>query len=150
MVLIENKCKDGQQCNTYRFESTTSIKQFINVPLGFISQKTIDRKQNYYQAPIHSMIGKDIIRSIKDKYKTNETVISFKEGDKTYDIRTSNIQQLVKRFALRIFQQAKIDVNEGKYSFYYHRLNFFQFYSWISIHKTLYENYYDGFHNNIW
>lgn len=89
------------------------------------------------------MIGKDIIRSIKDKYKTNETVISFKEGDKTYDIRTSNIQQLVKRFALRIFQQAKIDVNEGK-------LNFFQFYSWISIHKTLYENYYDGFHNNIW
>jgi hypothetical protein len=60
------------------------------------------------------MIGKDIIRSIKDKYKTNETVISFKEGDKTYDIRTSNIQQLVKRFALRIFQQAKIDVNEGK------------------------------------
>jgi len=96
------------------------------------------------------MIGKDIIRSIKDKYKTNETVISFKEGDKTYDIRTSNIQQLVKRFALRIFQQAKIDVNEGKYPLCYHRLNFFQFYSWISIHKTLYENYYDGFHNNIW
>lgn len=96
------------------------------------------------------MIGKDIIRSIKDKYKTNETVISFKEGDKTYDIRTSNIQQLVKRFALRIFQQAKIDVNEGKYLLCYLRLNFFQFYSWISIHKTLYENYYDGFHNNIW
>lgn len=60
------------------------------------------------------MIGKDIIKSIKDKYKTNETVISFKDGDKVYDIRTSNIQQLVKKFALRIFNQAKIDVNEGK------------------------------------
>lgn len=30
------------------------------------------------------------------------------------------------------------------------RLNFYQFYSWISVHKTLYENYYDGFHNMIW
>jgi hypothetical protein len=61
------------------------------------------------------MIGVDIIKGIKDKYKTNETVISFKDGDKVYDIRTSNIQQLVKKFALRIFNQAKIDVNEGKY-----------------------------------
>lgn len=30
------------------------------------------------------------------------------------------------------------------------RLNFYQFYNWISVHKTLYENYYDGFHNTIW
>lgn len=60
------------------------------------------------------MIGTDIIKGIKDKYKTNETIISFKDGDKVYDIRTSNIQQLVKKFALRIFNQAKIDVHEGK------------------------------------
>lgn len=30
------------------------------------------------------------------------------------------------------------------------RLNFQQFYNWICIHKTLYENYYDGFHNQVW
>lgn len=29
-------------------------------------------------------------------------------------------------------------------------MNFEQFYYWISIHKRLYENYYDGFHNLIW
>lgn len=83
-------------------------------PLAVCSEKVIEIKENLYVAPLHSMIGKDIIKGIKDKYKTNETIISFKEGGKVYDIRTSNIQQLVKKFALRIFQEARIDVNGGK------------------------------------
>lgn len=111
MVLIENRNKDGHEVSTYRLESNISICQNL---AQFTSEKTFDRKENNYEAPLHSMIGKDIIKGIKDKYKTNETIISFKDGDKVYDIRTSNIQQLVKKFALRIFNQAKIDVNEGK------------------------------------
>ena len=60
--------------------------------------------------------------------------------DKTLDIKTINIQQLVKKFGQKIFKEAKIDVKTGK-------LNFQQFYNWISTHKALFENYYDGFHN---
>jgi hypothetical protein len=100
MVLVENKLKDGHTHSTYRLESNFNLRQHIQIT----SEKTFDRKEHIYEAPLHSVIGKDIVKSIKDKYKTNETVISFKDGDNVYDIRTSNIQQLVKKFALRIFQ----------------------------------------------
>ena len=113
MVLIENRSKDGCEYSTYRLDSNMSVRHNM-APLAVCSEKVIERKENLYVAPLHSMIGKDIIKGIKDKYKTNETIISFKEGDKVYDIRTSNIQQLVKKFALRIFQEARIDVNGGK------------------------------------
>ena len=31
-----------------------------------------------------------------------------------------------------------------------HRLNLRQFTEWIKQHNTLYKNYYQGFHNDIW
>jgi hypothetical protein len=55
------------------------------------------------------MIGKDVMRTIQEKYKDNETVIRLQDGENVYDIKTINIQQLVKRFARRIFHEAKID-----------------------------------------
>ena len=76
---------------------------------------TNEKREASYETPLPSAIGKDIIRNIKDKYRTHtETVISFKDGDKVIDIKTTNIQQLVKRFAHRIFEESKIDVAEGK------------------------------------
>lgn len=60
------------------------------------------------------MIGKDILKNMKDKYKPKETVISLRDGETTYDIRTMNIHQLVKRFAVRIFNEANIDEKTGK------------------------------------
>lgn len=30
------------------------------------------------------------------------------------------------------------------------RLNFLQFEDWILTHKALYENYYNGFHSQVW
>ena len=78
-----------------------------------ISQRTIG-KENVYETPRISAIGKDIVRGIKSKYKTNETTVNLRDGDKVYEIRTSNIQQLVKQFALRIFREAKVDPITGK------------------------------------
>ena len=68
MVLIGNRNKDGHEINTYRIESNVSIKQNLS---NFTSEKTFDRKEQIYEAPLHSMIGKDILKGIKDKYKTN-------------------------------------------------------------------------------
>jgi hypothetical protein len=68
MVLIENRNKDGHVVSTYRLESNLSVKQNL---ANFTSEKTFDRKEQMYEAPLHSMIGKDIIKGIKDKYKTN-------------------------------------------------------------------------------
>jgi hypothetical protein len=30
------------------------------------------------------------------------------------------------------------------------RLNFDQFYQWISVHRVLFQNYFDGFHAEVW
>ncbi len=39
---------------------------------------------------------------------------------------------------------------ESIYIFKQFRLNIKQFTEWIKNHNTLYKNYYDGFHNDIW
>jgi len=38
----------------------------------------------------------------------------LKDGDKFIDIKTINIQQIVKKFALSIFNKAHVDVKTGK------------------------------------
>ena len=86
------------------------------------------------------MIGKDVMRHLKHK---KNTVIRLGEGTACYNIQTINIQQLMKKYAQQVFHEARIDEHEGT-------LNFEQFYEWISTHKTLYENYYNGFHNLVW
>ena len=60
------------------------------------------------------MIGKDIIKTLSKKYQNNETVIRLKDGDKYLDIKTINIQQIVKKFAQNIFQRYRINEKTGK------------------------------------
>lgn len=51
--------------------------------------------------------------------KVQDTVIRLKDGDKFIDIKTINIQQLVKKFAQSIFRKAQVDIQRGKYSCWY-------------------------------
>jgi hypothetical protein len=52
-----------------------------------------------------SIVGNDILHRIKHK----ETLIRFNDGENTFDIKTINIQQIVKKFARQIFREANID-----------------------------------------
>lgn len=63
------------------------------------------------------MMGRDILKNIKFKYKPRETIIRLKDGESTIEIKTGNIHQLVKKFALRIFHEAEIDEKTGQYLF---------------------------------
>lgn len=60
------------------------------------------------------MIGKQMIQNLKNMQKVQDTVIRLKDGDKFIDIKTINIQQLVKKFAQSIFAKAKVDIKTGK------------------------------------
>lgn len=63
---------------------------------------------------IPSMIGKEMIKNLKSMQKVQDTVIRLKDGDKFIDIKTINIQQLVKKFAQGIFRKANVDIQRGK------------------------------------
>lgn len=67
-----------------------------------------------------SMIGKEIAKNLQKIKGKKETVIKLEYEGKELDIKTINIQQLVKKFAQKIFKEAKIDAKRG-------RLNFTQF-----------------------
>lgn len=61
------------------------------------------------------MIGREIAKKIQQSKKgKSETVIQLKYEDKVLDIKTINIQQLVKKFAQKIFKEAKIEVKTGR------------------------------------
>ena len=61
------------------------------------------------------MIGKEIAKNLQRIKGKKETVIQLEYGGKTLDIKTINIQQLVKKFAQKIFKEAKIDIRKGRY-----------------------------------
>ena len=44
-------------------------------------------------------------------------MIKLEYEGKELDIKTINIQQLVKKFAQKIFKEAKIDIKVGRYVF---------------------------------
>jgi hypothetical protein len=78
---------------------------------GYKTQQKIEKQYNFYQLDdrmlsgnVGSMIGKDVMRNIKSKYKSNETIIRLGDNNNFFDVRTTNIQQLVKKFAKRLFQ----------------------------------------------
>lgn len=50
-----------------------------------------------------SMIGKEIAKSLQKLKGKKETVIQLEYKGKMLDIKTINIQQLVKKFAQKIF-----------------------------------------------
>ena len=60
-----------------------------------------------------------MIKNLKNMQKVQDTVIRLKDGDNFIDIKTMNIQQLVKKFAQSIFRKAKVDIQRGKYSYWY-------------------------------
>ena len=64
------------------------------------------------------MIGKEIAKNLQRIKGKSSTVIQLEYGGKTLDIRTINIQQLVKKFALKIFMEAQINVKVGRYFFF--------------------------------
>jgi len=60
------------------------------------------------------MIGKEMIQNLKNMQKVQDTVIRLRDGDKFIDIKTINIQQLVKKFAQSIFRKANVDIKTGR------------------------------------
>ena len=63
---------------------------------------------------VPSMIGKEIAKNLQKLKGKKENVIKLEYGGKTLEIKTINIQQLVKKFAQKIFKEAKIDVRKGR------------------------------------
>ena len=50
---------------------------------------------------------------------------------------------MVKKFAINIFKNYNINIRTGK-------LQYGQFKDWMMKHKQLYDDYYKGFHSEIW
>ena len=101
-------------------ESQSNLKQFLPTPKnnnandrlaqkipglikpeeGGVEGTGTPRLDPDHSAP--SMIGKEIAQTLQ-KIKGKKEVIQLEYGGKTLDIRTINIQQLVKKFAQQIF-----------------------------------------------
>ena len=64
------------------------------------------------------MIGKEIAKNLQKIKGKKETVIKLEYEGKELDIKTINIQQLVKKFAQKIFKEANIDIKRGRYIFF--------------------------------
>ena len=67
----------------------------------------------------------------------------MKVGENNVEIKTTSIQHLAKKYARNVFKSYKIDQETGKFKFE-------EFMDWIKKHRHLYNNYYNGFHNEIW
>lgn len=59
------------------------------------------------------------------------------------EIKTTSVHQLVKKFARSVFKNYGIDERTG-------RMNYENFKDWIMHHKNLYNDFYKGFHNEVW
>lgn len=107
--------------NCYSLESTSNVRQYL--PSANPANLN-ERLQNKFggtsaakgaEDTVPSMIGREIARKIQQSKKgKSETVIQLKYEDKVLDIKTINIQQLVKKFAQKIFKEAKIEVKTGR------------------------------------
>ena len=69
--------------------------------------------------------------------------IKLKVGENDVEVRTASIHHIVKKFARRIFKEYNIDIHTGT-------LKLKDFIDWMGKHKKLYNDYYNGFHNEIW
>ena len=76
----------------------SNIKQFLKPGSQNVKRRqrdnhtfTIDDRGN--DIPVHSMIGKEVMKSLNQE---SGTVIRIGTGDEYLDIKTINIQQLVK------------------------------------------------------
>ena len=125
LVPVDKKQEQGNAC--YSLESTANLRQYLpNQSQNNTSTNLNDRvnskfgsllKPEVERDALPSMIGNQIAKNLIKKPGKSETVISLKYEDKVLDIKTINIQQLVKKFAQRIFIDAKIDIKNGRYIF---------------------------------
>lgn len=69
--------------------------------------------------------------------------MKIKVGENDVEVVTTNIHNLVKKFAISIFKSYDIDIRKG-------RLQYEEFRDWMLKHKQLYNNYFKGFHSEIW
>lgn len=64
------------------------------------------------------MIGREISKKIMNKNGKSEKTIQLQYENTVLDIKTINIQQLVKKFAQKIFREAKVDIKTGRYVYF--------------------------------
>ena len=69
--------------------------------------------------------------------------VKLKVGNNSVQIKTSSIHHLVKKFARSIFKSYNINEKDGY-------LIYEQFRNWLTSNKSLYDDYYNGFHSEIW
>ena len=69
--------------------------------------------------------------------------LKLKVGGNDVEIKTASIHHIVKKFARRIFKDYNIDIRTGS-------IKLKDFTDWMLKHKQLYNDYYNGFHNEIW
>lgn len=120
LVPVSNSKQSEPGSNCYSLESTTNVRQYL--PNANINERLQNKfgtagKGDGDKDTLPSLIGREIAKQIqKNKPGKSEKVIQLKYEDKVLDIKTINIQQLVKKFAQKIFREAKIDIKTGRYS----------------------------------
>lgn len=88
-------------------------------------------------------MGQDILREMSQNKEVKNTILKIKVGENDVEIKTSSIHQFVKKFARSIFKSYEINEKNGF-------LEYEHFKDWILKHKNLYDDYYSGFHSEIW
>ena len=83
------------------------------------------------------------MREMSKKSDHKESTLQIKIGEEDFTIKANSIHQFVKKFAKSIFKSYKIPEKNG-------RLKYEQFRDWLQKHKNLYDDYYSGFHSEIW
>lgn len=99
--------------------STLLLKHHISMggsQLAKISKKQPPKttKVKKEEHELDSLIGRDIITHLSKKHVIKETVLHLKSGEKNIEIKTINIQQVVKKFAYSVFEEVNIDPKTGK------------------------------------
>jgi hypothetical protein len=61
-----------------------------------------------------SIVAEQIVNNAKE-HQPQHTTIKLRAGDAFCDIKTINIQQVVRKFALKIFRDAGVNPANGKY-----------------------------------
>ena len=93
---------------------------------------------------LESKIGYDILKEAgKKPLDRMMTTFKLKLGKHDVEVQAASVQHVVKRFAKSIYKEYKIDTKTGT-------LKLKEFTDWMLRHKKLYNDYYNGFHNEIW
>lgn len=93
---------------------------------------------------LESKIGRDILKEMNQRNDDKGSMtLKLKVGKNDVEVRTASIHHIVKKFARTIFKEYGIDINNGT-------LKLQQFLDWMRKHKKLYNDYYGGFHGEIW